>query len=723
MTSHAGSLNRTRTWTLAAAWLSVPLVVILYVWLRYLVRTSASVALSQLVFLAPLLLASLFAWAAVHAAPRGVRARWVWRFLALALTLILVGEVYIAWETVGGTPSGSGIDSFFDGVNALATVAFLAMLASTASVERLGWSRSARLLLDGTTLMTLGFSLLYGYWVHHTMAGHVRISSVDAARLAIYGMVGFLVLIGTMLVLVAGRSTRRQPWDRIVIAALVVYALGLILWPLWELAATGLGSSVLAAASVSTLYLVAYMLLFIAALQRVMTPSAPWLHAVAYPVDTGRVWPGILMSSLVFFAALFLGGATFHVPEYSSERLVYLAALSVCTVCIVGRTAIAAAEASALKDAAVTDPVTSAYGSVLLDERLSEMLESTEESGVQFAVVALDLDHFAKVVDSVGRRGGDEVLRSVTAALATAAGSRHSVFRLSGDEYVVLVPCDGRDQAERAIRRLQSAVSSVDAGDIELSVSAGYALCPTDAFTSDDLLTRAQVALAWAKHHGSGMLVAYDERTSRSRELDDRLGQFERSAKFDVARALAAAADARDPANYAHSRNVAALSRLLAEELGMEPEHVARVEIAAMLHDVGKIALPNVMLGGRTLSVRERATEQEHSALGQRLLESLSVEGVPLWVRAHHERWDGQGYPDGLSGDAIPVESRIIALSDAYDGMTMGKRYGAPMSKAAALQEIDLGMGARFDPDLSETFIAVVASVDSLGWSDQWPVP
>ena len=96
--------------------------------------------------------------------------------------------------------------------------------------------------------------------------------------------------------------------------------------------------------------------------------------------------------------------------------------------------------------------------------------------------------------------------------------------------------------------------------------------------------------------------------------------------------------------------------------------------------------------------------------------------GVPTWVRHHHERWDGAGYPDALVGEQVPLESRINALADAYDAMTSGARNRSPMSRGAALQEIDLGMGSRFDPTLAEAFIDVVGRTASLGWSDEWAI-
>ena len=114
---------------------------------------------------------------------------------------------------------------------------------------------------------------------------------------------------------------------------------------------------------------------------------------------------------------------------------------------------------------------------------------------------------------------------------------------------------------------------------------------------------------------------------------------------------------------------------------------------------------------------------REHSELGEALVQSVGLPGVPTWVRHHHERWDGAGYPDGLTGEAVPLESRIIALADAYDAMTSGVRNRVPMSRGAALQEIDLGMGSRFDPMLAEKFIEVVGATASLGWSDDWLRP
>jgi putative nucleotidyltransferase with HDIG domain len=189
---------------------------------------------------------------------------------------------------------------------------------------------------------------------------------------------------------------------------------------------------------------------------------------------------------------------------------------------------------------------------------------------------------------------------------------------------------------------------------------------------------------------------------------------------IDIARSLAAAADARDARNYYHARNVASLSVILAEAVGLDSSRSRLVEIAAILHDVGRIAMPDPVMPAFKPG-RPSLADQEHAALGAQLVGSLGVEGLPSWVRAHHERWDGTGFPDGLRGEQIPLEARMIALADAYDSLTAGRRGGSSMSKSAALQEIDHGIGTRFDPDLAERFIEVVGRTASLGWSDKWP--
>jgi len=398
--------------------------------------------------------------------------------------------------------------------------------------------------------------------------------------------------------------------------------------------------------------------------------------------------------------------------------MVYYAALTIATVCLVGRTALATLESDELRARSLTDPVTGAPNPRGFDEHIDDRLIATRRFGESFALVLLDLDDFSRVNEVMSLSAGDRVLADVVVAIGQVVGSTGHVFRLSSDEFAVIVPVSGRGHAEEIARAISQAIRTIPVPGGPLTASLGFALCPDDALQRDSLVSRADRALAWATHHGRGLVIGYDQRVEQALGGGERARMLEQDAKLGVARALMAAADARDPRSHFHARGVAALSCLLAGELGFEPEHVERLRLASLLHDVGKLALASPASGERHAYARQRESQREHCELGERMLASLAMPDVARWVRSHHERWDGQGYPDGLKATKIPLESRIIALANAYDAMTGDERLGGSLSKAAALQEIDQGMGAKFDPALAEKFIYVVASMNALGWVD-----
>ena len=149
---------------------------------------------------------------------------------------------------------------------------------------------------------------------------------------------------------------------------------------------------------------------------------------------------------------------------------------------------------------------------------------------------------------------------------------------------------------------------------------------------------------------------------------------------------------------------------LLARELDLDERTSTLLEVAALVHDVGKIGIPDRVLNKRgQLTAEESAIVRDHSVLGERVLQSTRLVEVLPWVRHHHEHWDGGGYPDGLAGEDIPIEARILAICDAYDAMTSERTSRPAMSKSAALQEIDLGLGSQFDPALGEVFLRMAA--------------
>lgn len=192
---------------------------------------------------------------------------------------------------------------------------------------------------------------------------------------------------------------------------------------------------------------------------------------------------------------------------------------------------------------------------------------------------------------------------------------------------------------------------------------------------------------------------------------EERLSALRGREHLTTVRALATAVDGREPRSRFHSQNVATLSRLVGEELGLDASRVELLEIAASLHDVGKVGIPDGILRKTgALDAEESRRVRQHPALGERIASFTGVDEILPWIRHHHERWDGTGYPDGIAGVAIPLEARIIAVCDAFEVMTAGKLGSVALSLSSALQEIDLCMGTQFDPEVAEAFIRLVSA-------------
>ena len=175
--------------------------------------------------------------------------------------------------------------------------------------------------------------------------------------------------------------------------------------------------------------------------------------------------------------------------------------------------------------------------------------------------------------------------------------------------------------------------------------------------------------------------------------------------------ALAAAIDARDNYTHSHSEEVVELATAVAASLGLSPADVGRVRDGAMLHDVGKVAIPNeILFKPGPLDPHEWAIMREHPVIGERILRRTpELEPIAALVRHEHERWDGGGYPDGLSGNDIPIGSRIIFACDAYNAMITERPYREPMSSDAAIIELEQNAGTQFDPRVVVALLAVLA--------------
>ena len=366
-------------------------------------------------------------------------------------------------------------------------------------------------------------------------------------------------------------------------------------------------------------------------------------------------------------------------------RLLVLAALFVL-LRITGRRARAGADAKLahLEKVATTDPLTGLRNRRTFDDDLSAALARG-----RVCLVMLDLDGLKQTNERLGHAVGDERIRAVSAALR-AADTNAPGYRLGGDEFAAILENAGADAGHRFAHRVQDAMRVQHGGDGP-SVAVGVAVGDANSSASD-LMRRADTALLAAKRMTSQIRV-------HSPELDIATLETRGGRRQDaLASALAAAVDAKDGGGYDHSGTVAELAAGIAELLGFEREQVDQMRLAGLLHDVGYLDVDDAIFAKDELPTDEEWNEIAlHAEHGSRILARCGFGEIATWVRHHHERVDGEGYPDGFAGDAIPLESRILHVADAYEAMTRGHSYQPRMTAEEALAELERLAGSQFD--------------------------
>ena len=347
-----------------------------------------------------------------------------------------------------------------------------------------------------------------------------------------------------------------------------------------------------------------------------------------------------------------------------------------------------------------------AYQAVLR-ERVSE----SERSGKPFSLCLADVDNFKHVNDVFGHPAGDDVLVLIGEMLGAAGGAE--AFRFGGDEFAVLFSLDEMS-AYRELERIQHELAQIEtspAGPVTISV--GIASFPTHADSAEGLQRTADGALYWSKQHGKNRSCLYSPSLVRIYSPDELERKMERNARLRAAKNLVRFVDARDPSTADHSEVVSALAEAIGVELGVEAEMVDHLRLAGLLHDLGKIGLPDAILKApRRLSDEEYAIVKRHPEFGHSLLDGLSIEPVDEWVLHHHEHWDGSGYPDGLAGEEIPHGARIILVADAFEAITADRPYRPAQSEEAAVAELRDKAGSQFDTAVVE---ALVRHLDKSG--------
>jgi diguanylate cyclase (GGDEF)-like protein len=354
---------------------------------------------------------------------------------------------------------------------------------------------------------------------------------------------------------------------------------------------------------------------------------------------------------------------------------------------------------------ALTDPLTALGNHRHFHERLREELQDARRESRRLTLCLVDVDDFKLVNDRFGHPAGDRVLAEVAARLRQGGES----FRLGGDEFALILTGASEDSAVRTATSIVERIAALQLDVGAVTVSAGVATADPVRSDHGDLIRRADGALYTAKQNGKNSVrVALPELGFGALR---RLGRtVDGTVRRRAAASLAAAVDEREASAPGKSIRVGELAARIAVRLGVEPEEVELVWLAGSLHDLGKLAIPEQILRKRdALTPDERTALEGHAKVGSSMLAEAGAEPIAQWVRHHHERWDGEGYPDGIPAAEIPLGARILFVADAYQAMTSSRPYRPALAPLEALVELRRCAGTQFDPEI------VAALADEVG--------
>lgn len=370
--------------------------------------------------------------------------------------------------------------------------------------------------------------------------------------------------------------------------------------------------------------------------------------------------------------------------------------------------------------AAVTDAITGLPNHRAVMGRISQELSRCQRAQSSCAVLFVDLDHFKRINDTWGHRAGDAILREVGSRLHSNLRQEDFIGRYGGEEFALVLTEIDLSSAHQAAERLRIEIGSQpyfwetedlqSVVPISATASIGVAVYQLHGVTREELVERADQAMYQAKRMGRDRVCIADVEEEPVQEREGRQNSSS-LAELSTLQALAAAASAHDHNTGAHAQRMVQLAEATARVLGRSEEEIHLLRLAAVLHDIGKIGIPDVILHKPgPLTEEEWATMRHHPKIGQEILMQAGgvFERLSHIVVAHHERSDGRGYPNGLAKEAIPISARILAVVDSFDAMTSRRPYREPMSVTEARAELQRCAGSQFDPHIVEAFLRML---------------
>ena len=652
---------------------------------------------------------------AIVRAPRPERR--LWQSVAALYVVLLACEILWLWTiATTGSPPPPVTTPFFV-LNSIAAVLYLTVVAL---LTPLGGSHrlvTARQMLDVTSFGVVVYAIVFFFSVVPLLSDLPASSPGDAVAGALFPTWAILMVAGLLWpLLVSGPGLLRSAWQRLLMVALLLYALAVGAWPLWfawVMGPTATGDEVV----LEIVQQLSHYVMFLALLLRLRRPNDRWSQprTIGTPSLPAR-GASYLMIGFVMIAMPVMIALAIAAPEGSLTRNVLATTAAILAALTVARTLLTAIESGRLFRSSMTDPLTGLSNHRRFHEHLQSSVEVAARFDGSLAVVALDLDDFDQVNSRHGHPAGDEVLRQVGAALRDACGDAGVMCRVGGDEFAAVLPDVGAEGALQVALRARRALAAITAPDgARLTASSGIAVYPMHGDDAQTLLRMADGAAYWVKRHGKDHALVYSPTVVTELNPDDLVRVTERQAEAGVVRALAAAVDARHEHTSTHSVAVSGWATDVARRLGLDPERIRAIETAALLHDVGMVAVGEGVYDKLdSLADNELDEIRLHPTLGERIVADAMPAVVAVAIRHHHERWDGGGYPDGLRAVAIPLESRIIHICGAYDAMTSPRPFRDALSVAQAVDELRAGSGTQFDPELVEVFLEGLGALGRL---------
>jgi diguanylate cyclase (GGDEF)-like protein/putative nucleotidyltransferase with HDIG domain len=356
------------------------------------------------------------------------------------------------------------------------------------------------------------------------------------------------------------------------------------------------------------------------------------------------------------------------------------------------------------------DELTGLFNRRHFEERLNEEVSRHSRHGDIFSIFLLDLDNFKTYNDIYGHPSGDILLNQAGRIIKGSIRDADQAFRYGGDEFVVILPHtkvnNGRIVADRVRQRIADEMRKKET---VVTCSIGLASYPSDGVVFRELVTVADTALYFAKRTGGNRVYLSSHVLS---EPQSDAGAYARHSGLSAIYALVSTVEAKDPYTYGHSRKVNAYAVALAEAIGLSPEEVSKVSTAALLHDIGKIGVPDKVLSKKgKLNREDWDAIKAHPKLGAVIVGNIpSLVPCVSSILHSHERWDGGGYPEGLKGEEIPIEARILLIADSFCAMSSDRPYRHALCSDKVLEELRNGAGSQFDPELVKVFIGLIES-------------